>query len=376
MRTIGRCWMAALGLALMTAACGSDGTADAGEDAAPIKRTPTPRNEFIPMDLEATIDNLVAEINRSSIEPMQMTVILKTLSEFFAPIATGANRAMGEIGATGNVVGSFADTDDQQKKEELQSQQIENTVMEGSEGIGISPFGARNAAAIDEAVAKGVHVVTLDTDLPASKRSIYVGTINESAGTTAGETLLEFLPQGPGTVIIHGHLDPSWDDGLKRTQGAQRVLEEAGYTPLVRQVTWLYERADEDIEWMRAQIEAAEPPVVGLIGMFNVSYWCATAVERANRPDLPVVAFDFSPNTVDYMRKGLIKATHVQRQYYQGYLVPYVLYGLKTIGLDVTKAILAPQMVDDSRFDLGLDVVPGHKVDDYITFLDLIGTNQ
>jgi ribose transport system substrate-binding protein len=158
--------------------------------------------------------------------------------------------------------------------------------------------------------------------------------------------------------------------------GAQGVLEAAGYTPLVRQVTWLYERASEDIDWMKAQIETAEPPVVGMIGLFNVSYWCAMAAEAANRPDLPVVAFDFSPSTVDYMRKGLIKATHAQRQYYEGYLVPYILYGIKTIGLDATKAILAPQLVDGSLFNLGLDVVPGDKVDDYNAFLDLIGASQ
>ncbi|XYH93584.1 hypothetical protein ACMHYB_37820 [Sorangium sp. So ce1128] len=58
-------------------------------------------------------------------------------------------------------------------------------------------------------------------------------------------------------------------------------------------------------------------------------------------------------------RQGRIKATHVQRQYYEGYLVPYILYGIKSIGLEATKAILAPQMIGDDRVNLGLDVVPG-----------------
>jgi ribose transport system substrate-binding protein len=376
MTMIGRRWMAAFGLTLMTAACGSGDTSASGEGAAPIKRAPTPQNEFTPVELEETIDNLVAEINRGSIEPMQMTVILKSLAYFFAPVATGANRAVGELGVTGNVVGSFADTNDQQKKMELQSQQIEQTVTEGAEGLGIAPFGDGNVAAIDEAVAKGVHVVTLDTDLATSKRSIHVGTDNESAGATAGRTLLALLPPAPGRVMIHGSLDPTWADGMARTRGAQAVLEAAGYDTLVRPITWTVEGEAEEVEWMKNQIETADPPIVGLIGLFAVAFRCAMAAEAADRTDLPIVGFDFDPRTVDYMRKGLIKATHTQRQYYEGYIVPYILYGIKTIGIEATKEILAPQLIDGDQFNLGLDVVPGNKVDEYNAFLDSIGANQ
>ncbi|XXX81412.1 hypothetical protein WMF30_21885 [Sorangium sp. So ce134] len=92
-------------------------------------------------------------------------------------------------------------------------------------------------------------------------------------------------------------------------------------------------------------------------------------------PDLPIVAFDFEPQTVDYMRQGRIKATHVQRQYYTGYLGPYIVYGIKTIGLDATKQILASRF-EDGRFDLGADVVLAEKVDDFYDFLDLIGADQ
>jgi len=56
--------------------------------------------------------------------------------------------------------------------------------------------------------------------------------------------------------------------------------------------------------------------------------------------------------------------------------VPYILYGIKTIGLEATQAILAPQLLKGGRFNLGLDVVPGNKVDDYNAFLDSIGANQ
>ncbi|WP_207213731.1 hypothetical protein [Sorangium cellulosum] len=109
---------------------------------------------------------------------------------------------------------------------------------------------------------------------------------------------------------------------------------------------------------------------MGMLGLFNLSYRCALAAEAAGRPEIPVVAFDFEPQTVELMRAGRIAATHTQRQYYEGYLVPYILYGIETIGLDATKAILAPQLVGGDKVDIGLDVVPGDRVDEYINFLD------
>ncbi|WP_437960565.1 substrate-binding domain-containing protein [Sorangium sp. So ce119] len=370
MNSIGRRRVAAFGLALMTAACGSGGTTGEGEQVSLIKRAETPKSEFNAEEIEATLDALVAELNEGALEPMQMAILLKEIGGFFTPITTGANRAMGELGVTGNVLGAGG------QGAVAQAEQIGQAVAGGAEGIGVSPFGEATAAGIDEAIDSGVPVVTLDTDANGSKRSIYVGTISASAGVTAGETLLALLPPAPGTVVIHGAGDPFWIDGMNRMQGARGVLEGAGYKIVVRPITWSPQGEIADVDAMKAQIETADPPVVGLLGLHNVSYRCAMATEAAGATELPVVAFDFEPKTVEYMRRGLIKATHAQRQYYAGYLVPYVLYGIKMLGLDATTAIFAPRMSKDSQLNVGLDVVPWKKVDEYNAFLDSIGVTQ
>jgi ribose transport system substrate-binding protein len=89
--------------------------------------------------------------------------------------------------------------------------------------------------------------------------------------------------------------------------------------------------------------------------------------------DVTIVGFDFEPETLTYMQSGLIKATHAQRQYYFGYMVPYVLYSMKTVGVDRTLEILSPSMVDESRFNAGIDVVRSDQVEDYNSFLDSLG---
>ncbi|WP_437834289.1 substrate-binding domain-containing protein [Sorangium sp. So ce1153] len=369
-------WGTFLGLTLTTAACGSGESPGAPAHVTPIVRPPAPENEFTPVELEATVDRLVTEINASSTRTMQMAVLLRNATGFWAPIVAAANRAMGELDVTGSVIGPVAPSEDGSESEDLQNLQIQQAVADGAEGIGLAPISDVQTAAVDEAVASGVHVVTLDADVAASKRAIYVGTLDRSAGATGASTLLAMLPPPRGTVIIHGSVNAAGSSGLERTQGAQDVFEAAGYEVLVRQSTWAAQGEVEDVEWMKTQVETADPPVVGLIGLFNISYRCAMAAEAAGKPELPIVTFDFDPKTVDYMRQGRIKATHIQRQYYQGYLVPYILYGIKNIGLDATRKLLTPQLVEGGLVDTGIDMVPWDKIDAYNDFLGSIEANQ
>ncbi|MGK3959379.1 substrate-binding domain-containing protein [Sorangium sp. So ce118] len=138
---------------------------------------------------------------------MQMAIVLKSAVGFWTSVVTAANRAMGELEVTGTVIGPLVPQEDPEVAKQLLNEQIEQTVADGAEGLGIAPLNDDQAAAVDEAIAKGIHVVTLDTDVATSKRAIHVCTLDRSAGATAGETLLAMLPPAPapGTVILHGN---------------------------------------------------------------------------------------------------------------------------------------------------------------------------
>lgn len=391
MKMTGRCWMTALGLMLMTAACAAEDAPQSDkptEEIALIKRERSPITEFTPTQLEDTVDHLIGAINQSGLKPLQMVVLLKHLSTFFEPIATGANRAMGELEAVGNVLGPSTQTNaaSGMESQTLQNQQIANAIEDKADGIGVSPYDQNNEASINDAVDAGLHVVTFDTDLKDSKRTLYVGAIQKEAGAKAARALLDAkiggLPPPPGTVVVHGDISSGWYDGVQRTEGVLEVLGQTGYTVQVVQAVFINGQEGYDVDQMKTQILNADPPVVGMIGVFNISYRCVIAADAADRPEIPIVAFDFDPKTVEYMQKKRIKATVVQRQYYEGYLVPYILYGIQHIGLDATKDILRPlmkdenQMPDEHRVNLGVDVVPADKVQAYNDFLDQIGSIQ
>ena len=371
--TYGMLASAALLLLLSTAACGgSDDTSE--EERAPIDRVEVPDSPFKPTDLEATIDGLVDELGQTPPPSMQLGVVTKTLTGYWEPVVVGANRAIGELEVAGSVVAPTEDTEEERTARQLEILQEQREAE--YDGIGIAPMATDVATEIDAAVDAGIPVVTIDSDLPDSERQLYIGTMNYEAGETAGNTLLDLLTASEGTVFLLGHDDEEdWPDGYHRTMGAKDVLEEAGFTVVIRRSTWTDDGEQLDVEALTEGLTDADPPAVGMIGLFSNAYRNAMAAEAAGltADDVTLVAFDFEPQTLEYMRSGLIQATHVQRQYYMGYLVPYVLAGFETLGVEATKELLGSHMVDSDRFNAGLDVVGSDQIDDYNDFLDSLG---
>jgi ribose transport system substrate-binding protein len=300
---------------------------------------------------------------------------LKQLTGYWEPIKVGTNRAFGELGVQGTLIAPPEGlSDNDSAAAQLQIVHDERT-QGGYKGFGLAPNQDILTDDINAAVDAGIPVVTIDSDLPNSKRQIYVGTLNTEAGQTGAQTLAAMLPAAPGTIIILGHDATDWPDGYNRTMGAKTVLDGLGYTTIIRKSTWTTDGGQMDADAMTAMIQTADPPVVGMLGVFSNAFHCAEAAAAAGKAagDIKIAAFDFDPQTLANMQSGMIQATHVQRQYYMGYLLPYVLYSINALGLDKTKEILAPHMVDAYRFNTGLDVVGASQVTDYNNFLDALG---
>ena len=357
------------GLALALAACGST---DETTPTKSVTRVEIPASEFKPVELEDTINSLVKEIGKTPPKPLQLGVVLKELTGYWEPVKVGANRAFGELGVSGVVLAPVEGTTDEATASQLALlQERENS---GYDGLGLAPLAQVISDEINNFEDQGTPVVTIDSDQAESKRQLYVGTANYEAGHTAGQTLADLL-SGSGTVIVLGTTDTTWSDGINRTQGAVDVLQAAGYTVSVHTTDWTDDLQTQDVADMTDLLQNSDPPVVGMVSMFSPTYLCARAAEAAGLTgdDVSIVGFDFEPETLTYMQSGMIKATHAQRQYYMGYLVPYVLYSMKALGAQRTLDLLAPQMTDAVRFNSGIDVVSADKVDAYNAFLDSLG---
>ncbi|KAB8044515.1 LacI family DNA-binding transcriptional regulator [Janthinobacterium aquaticum] len=82
-------------------------------------------------------------------------------------------------------------------------QLLERIRKNGSHGVLLkAPDVAPVSAAVDRLVAAGIPVVTLVTDLPASRRCSYVGIDNRAAGETAAYLLGQWLPRKKQQVLV------------------------------------------------------------------------------------------------------------------------------------------------------------------------------
>jgi ribose transport system substrate-binding protein len=371
MRTSSTIALCASTLAVLILGCSSNSSEPKKE----IVRNEIADSPFRPSDLENTINGLVDELTDVQPDDSKLGLIVKDTASYWAPVMVGANRALAELELDGAVEG-VPDDPDPDVATDNQIAMFKKRRTGGYGGIGLAPLRDTLSDEVNAAVKAGIPVVTIDSDLVDSKRQLYIGTNNAEAGKTSGKTLAKLLAKKTeGTVIIYGYPETDWAGGYERTMGAKETLEDAGFSTTIYKVGW----ADADVAAALADIpkliEEADPAVVGMIGMFSNAFRCAQIAEnmKYDPGEIKIVAFDFEPDTLAYMDKGYIQATHAQRQYYMGYMVPYTLYSINVLGLEKTIDLLADQMIDDERFDTGVDVVKADQVDGYNDFLDSLG---
>ena len=80
---------------------------------------------------------------------------------------------------------------------------LDRIASRGSHGVLLkAPDDADVTAAIDRLVRRGIPVITLVTDVPASRRLAYVGMDNLAAGATAAYLIGQWLPREPAAVLV------------------------------------------------------------------------------------------------------------------------------------------------------------------------------
>ena len=174
---------------------------------------------------------------------------------------------------------------------------------------------------IDKAIEQGIPVITIDSDAPASKRLLFIGTDNFKAGQIGGNLLVKQL-NGKGNVVVFTM--PQQANLKERMRGYEDVLSSHPQIKITETVDIKGDPRiafDKTMEILRkdaakvdafACLEAIACPEV------------ADVLER-NKVDKVVVAMDTDPRTLDWIQKGRILGTIGQKPYTMAY------YGLKMV---------------------------------------------
>jgi ribose transport system substrate-binding protein len=174
--------------------------------------------------------------------------------------------------------------------------------------------------AIDEAVKSGIPVICVDSDAPESRRLLYIGVDNYQAGIISGE-LISKLMHGKGSLIvitIPGQLN--LDERLRGLTEALRKYPDIKVTHTLDDKGDPRRANDQISDFIDNQekmdgivcLEASGGPGAG------------EAFFRMNLiGKIPIVAMDKSPETLDFIAKGVIAATVSQKPYTMAF------YGLR-----------------------------------------------
>ncbi len=198
-------------------------------------------------------------------------------------------------------------------------QAIELAVARRPAGIMVIGFEESLNDAVNKTVDAGIPVVTLDSDLPNSKRIAFVGTGNYDAGFKGGLKLGELVGK-KGKVAI---LTKVGQDNLeKRVQGYRDALATFPDVEIVRVADT---RSDVVLSAQAASSVLIAVPDLSGFGCVEAAgpAGAATAVKEAGlQGKVKIVAMDRDNDVLTYIKDGIIDATIVQ----QTALMPY--YGL------------------------------------------------
>ena len=192
-------------------------------------------------------------------------------------------------------------------------------------GLVVVGFEDALVPVIDKAVDAGIPVVTVDADLPASKRCAFVGTGNRNAGYQGGLKLADLIG-GKGKVALltktgQSNLNERVDGyraALAKFDGIQIVGVENTESDSAKatQVASLLLQRHQDLAGI-ACVEAA-----GGAG-------AATAVREAGKAGkVKIVAMDRGNAVLRYVEQGVIDATVVQQTALMPVYAVMILYQL------------------------------------------------
>jgi ribose transport system substrate-binding protein len=176
-------------------------------------------------------------------------------------------------------------------------------------------------APIAAAIASGIPVICVDADAPDSKRIMFIGTDNFRAGQESAKRIADIL-KGHGDILlvtIPGQLNLE-----ERVRGANEALKKY---PGIKVVQTIDDKGNSNnaFDAVNAVLSAKKQKVDGILCLeASGGAGAASALHRVDMTGkIAIVSFDKDPETLDWIDRGGINATVVQKPYVMAY------YGVK-----------------------------------------------
>ncbi len=307
-------------LPLVFAGCGG------GESNAPASGTPA-----------AARGLKIALIAKSSTNPV------------FLSARTGAEAAAKELSAKHNVPVEIAWLTPPAEDGQVQAQRIALAVNEGANAILISCSDAgKVTGAINDAVSRGVAVMTFDSDAPDSKRFAFYGVDDEKTGQAVMNELAKQMGEKGTIAILAGNQNAP--NLRKRVDGVKKAAE--NYPGIEIAGTFYHIETPQDAAAEVIRVQNAYPRIQGWAMIGGWPLFTQTLLKDLDPAKVKIVAVDGLPAELAYVEKGLAPVLLAQPTYMWGYVGVQKIFDKVQLKQDVPE-IIPMDLVRVTKENLG-----------------------
>lgn len=198
---------------------------------------------------------------------------------------------------------------DGQNSTPKQTSDVETAVIQGVDGIIISPRDSvAMAPALQEAVGAGIPVVTIDRRVEGVPGILsHVGADNVRGGEAQGRLIMDLFPDGARIVNLRGQ--PGSSPAIERNAGVHNVLDQApDKYVFVAEQTANFARLEAASVTEAILTGLDQPPDVIVAANDDMALGALQVTEERGL-DIPIIGFDALPEALASVREGKLAAT-------------------------------------------------------------------
>jgi ribose transport system substrate-binding protein len=317
--------LAAIVLSGVLAACGG------GDSSAPAGSTPGTGAPAAGRGLK------IAMIAKSSTNPV------------FLSARTGADVAAKELSQKHGIPIEIVWLTPPAEDGQVQAQRIAQAVNEGASAVLISCSDAgKVTGAINDAVGRGVPVMTFDSDAPQSSRFAFYGVDDIKTGEAVMRELAPLM-NGKGKVAI---LAGNQNAPNLRSRVAGVKQEAAKHPGITIVDTFYHIETPQDAAAEVIRVQNAYPEITGWAMIGGWPLFTQTLLSDLDPKKVKIVAVDALPAELAYVEKGLAPVLLAQPTYNWGYVSVQKIVEKVHLKQDVPQ-IIPMELVRVSKENLG-----------------------
>jgi ribose transport system substrate-binding protein len=198
----------------------------------------------------------------------------------------------------------------------VQAQRIAQAVNEGSTAVLISCSDAgKVTGAINDAVARGVPVMTFDSDAPESQRFAFYGVDDLKTGQAVMDELAKQMSEAGSIAILAGNQNAP--NLRKRVDGVKAAA--AKYPKIKIVDTFYHAETPQEAAAEVIRVQNAYPQIQGWAMIGGWPLFTQTLLTDLDPKKVKIVAVDGLPAELAYVEKGLAPVLLAQPTYPWGY---------------------------------------------------------